>query len=177
MLARNGRDKSFSCLSKRHTAVPKKSFDLLHVFSSVLCIIQANVIPHYLETEKGRMMGKTSLGQALSTQAGFFCRCWSRLALDPDIKGLRESFPPFKEWAYVSALAALIFATSLPATLSNDTLFKCKRPLVSQFLRIVGSTTPQPSLSHPSQYNFWIHFAPVFRCCQVSLVLSCCSQY
>lgn len=46
-------------------------------------------------------MRVTSLGQALSTQPCCFCRCQCRPALDPDIKRLRESFPPFMAWVCV----------------------------------------------------------------------------
>lgn len=86
-------------------------------------------------------MRKTSLGQASSTRACSSCRCRRRLALDPDIKGLRESFPPFKASALEPAPNALIFATSLPTMSTNYTLFKYLSPLVSQFFRTVDSPT------------------------------------
>lgn len=138
VLAGNWIDKSF----KEESCSSKKVLWFITPLHSVLCLIRAEIIPHYLEGEKkGRLMRKTSLGQALSTQACFFCRCQCSLALDPDIKGLRESFPPFKAWAYVPAPTALIFATSLATMSWNYTLFKYLSPLVSQFFRTVSNPT------------------------------------
>lgn len=84
--------------------------------------------------EEGKKRRKTSLGQALSAWACCFCRCQCRPALDPDIKGLRESFIPFKLEVCVLAHMSLIFATSLPATSGHYTLLQCLSQHVSQLL-------------------------------------------
>lgn len=75
--------------------------------------------------EERKKRRKTSLGQALSAWACCFRRCQCRPALDPDIKGLRESFIPFKLEVCVLAPMSLIFATSLPATSGHYTLLQC----------------------------------------------------
>lgn len=128
---------------------------------SVLCLIQEEIIPHYL---KGRtrkeIMRKTSLVQASSTQACLSRRCHHRPVLDPDIKGLRESFPPFRLWADVPAPSALICATSLPIISWNDTLFKSLSPLVNT--DSLGLLTQPHITSQSCLIQTWQHFA---SCC------------
>lgn len=96
------------------------------------------------EERKKEERRKTSLGQALSAWACCFRRCQCRPALDPDIKGLRESFIPFKLEVCVLAPMSLIFATSLPATSGHYTLLQCLShvsQMLSSYPHLISSGT------------------------------------
>lgn len=115
----------------------------------MLCLIQEEIIPHYLKDRMRKKNEKDISGTSLINTGLSLSQVSSSPVLDPDIKGLRESFPPFRVWAHVPASSALICATCLPIISWNDTLFKSLSPLLNTDSLGLLTHSHQPVLSYP----------------------------
>lgn len=172
MLAGNWRDKSLSCLSKTKAAVRKSP--LIYCTSSV-CVMfysERNNSPLFGRQEKEEWWERRLWDKPCQHRRVSVAGVRVEPALDPHIKGLRESFPPFKAWAYVPAPEALILATSLPPMSRNYTLLQYLSPLVSPFFRTVDNPTLPVIPVSSLLALFIVSSEPAVRFCQVTLVSS-----
>lgn len=119
-------DKSLSCLSEKKAADQKSA--LIYCTSSFCVMFNSgrNNLPLCGRQNKRRRLWDKPHQCGLV----FCCRCQGRPASDPDIKGLKKSFPPFKAWTDVPAPKSLIFPTSLLLLSRNYTPLQYLSPLV-----------------------------------------------
>lgn len=122
-------------------------------------------------------MRKTSLRQALSTQACFSRRCQCRLALDPRHQGAQRKFPTFKGLSLCSCTHVSDLCNQLTSNvkkLYTASVFKSACEPILQDCR-QPNLTSLPCLI-PLGTTFRVNLEPFVSFFQVSLVLSVSSN-
>lgn len=133
---------------KEECRSPKKSALIYYTSSSRVVLNSGrNNSPLFGRRAKKKKMRKKDVFGTSFVNTGVFLLQVSALdrSLDPDIKGLRESFPPFKARAYAPALEALISATGLPPMSRNYTLLEYLSPLVCRYFTTVDALPSRSS--------------------------------